>query len=347
MLKLSVKVFWHFFKTNKLLFAFLCLIQIVSIFATLFTYSYFVSYADANKNYDVYKTYSVYFNDTAIDDAEMICDIEEFCAKCTVDVNAVTIRATVRDKILTFDYLYYLNHVTHGRYFTNDEFATNQYVIISGEEGAIAGDKVLIYNDQYTVIGAYPFGGFDLLPISAMEDIPHSNTSLSIVLDEYLNDEEHEKNLMVLAETFGDVEIVFSERIESVESLWKDSTTVIYIGMFLLSMINVAFVYLYILEKNRKIIYVYRLNGATRMDCIYILSNVISIMAAMSLLCGCAFSKCILPGMIEYVQFEDFIYSLEFYDYISMSVLYSVVIMMVSAPVITKYVKNVYVSNKR
>lgn len=41
MLNLSIKIFWHFFKNNKLLVGFLCLIQIISIFASLFVFSYF------------------------------------------------------------------------------------------------------------------------------------------------------------------------------------------------------------------------------------------------------------------------------------------------------------------
>ena len=52
MLNLSIKIFWHFLKNNKLLVGFLCLIQIISIFASLFVFSYFASYTNANKKYD-------------------------------------------------------------------------------------------------------------------------------------------------------------------------------------------------------------------------------------------------------------------------------------------------------
>lgn len=49
MLNLSIKIF-GIFKNNKLLVVFLCLIQIISIFASLFVFSYFASYTNANKN---------------------------------------------------------------------------------------------------------------------------------------------------------------------------------------------------------------------------------------------------------------------------------------------------------
>ena len=142
-------------------------------------------------------------------------------------------------------------------------------------------------------------------------------------------------------------EIIYPERIKNIDSLWNDSTTIIYIGIFLLSMINVAFVYLYILEKNNKIIYIYRLNGATKTTCIFLLANVIFIIALISFVCGCIFSRCVLPSIIEYVQYEDFTYSLGIYDYISMIIVYFIVIIITSAPVISKYVKNISISEKR
>ena len=112
-------------------------------------------------------------------------------------------------------------------------------------------------------------------------------------------------------------------------------------------MINVAFVYLYILEKNNKIIYIYRLNGATKTTCIFLLANVIFIIALISFVCGCIFSRCVLPSIIEYVQYEDFTYSLGIYDYISIIIVYFIVIIITSAPVISKYVKNISISEKR
>lgn len=72
MLNLSIKIFWHFFKNNKLLVGFLCLIQIISIFASLFVFSYFASYTNANKKYDSSKTYTVSFNGAFIDDNTML-----------------------------------------------------------------------------------------------------------------------------------------------------------------------------------------------------------------------------------------------------------------------------------
>lgn len=92
----------------------------------------------------------------------------------------------------------------------------------------------------------------------------HNNESVSIVLDKYPDDDENNKIISQLTECFENAEIIYPERIKNIDSLWNDSTTIIYIGIFLLSMINVAFVYLYILEKNNKIIYIYRLNGATK-----------------------------------------------------------------------------------
>lgn len=73
----------------------------------------------------------------------------------------------------------------------------------------------------------------------------------------------------------------------------------------------------------------------------------IFIIALISFVCGCIFSRCVLPSIIEYVQYEDFTYSLGIYDYISMIIVYFIVIIIASAPVISKYVKNISISEKR
>ena len=211
----------------------------------------------------------------------------------------------------------------------------------------IEEDKISICNDKYTVIGTYSVGGYNILPISSINDVKHNNESVSIVLDKYPDDDENNKIISQLTECFENAEIIYPERIKNIDSLWNDSTTIIYIGIFLLSMINVAFVYLYILEKNNKIIYIYRLNGATKTTCIFLLANVIFIIALISFVCGCIFSRCVLPSIIEYVQYEDFTYSLGIYDYISMIIVYFIVIIITSAPVISKYVKNISISEKR
>ena len=97
MLNLSIKIFWHFFKNNKLLVGFLCLIQIISIFASLFVFSYFASYTNANKKYDSSKTYTVSFNGAFIDDNTMLKEIEHFNNKCDLELNAVSIKANIDD----------------------------------------------------------------------------------------------------------------------------------------------------------------------------------------------------------------------------------------------------------
>ena len=89
------------------------------------------------------------------------------------------------------------------------------------------------------------------------------------------------------------------------------------------------------------------MNGATKTTCIFLLANVIFIIALISFVCGCIFSRCVLPSIIEYVQYEDFTYSLGIYDYISMIIVYFIVIIITSAPVISKYVKNISISEKR
>ena len=239
MLNLSIKIFWHFLKNNKLLVGFLCLIQIISIFASLFVFSYFASYTNANKKYDSSKTYTVSFNGAFIDDNTMLKEIEHFNNKCDLELNAVSIKANIDDTRIMFDYLYYPNHIKHGRYFNQDEFVTNKHVIISGDEGVIEEDKISICNDKYTVIGTYSVGGYNILPISSINDVKHNNESVSIVLDKYPDDDENNKIISQLTECFENAEIIYPERIKNIDSLWNDSTTIIYIGIFLLFFSNI------------------------------------------------------------------------------------------------------------
>lgn len=346
MLSLSYKILYHFVKSNKLLFGFLCILQIVSLFATLFVFSYYDSYAKENVKYDESKTYKVYFNDSSATDKKVEKQIENFKKECKLNLSEISINTDVEDYKVQFDCIYHPTTLGFGRYFSKDEFKTNRHVIITEDYTLVQGDTVKIENEKYTVVGIDGSNLYSRLPAICMKDVKHKIEGVSVILKDYPSDAENDKIISQLTKCFENSEVSSPVRINAVDNLFQDTSTLLYIGMFFLAMINVAFAYVYILEKSKNIMYIYRLNGATKTNCILIISNVIFVIAIVSLLLGCLVTRCILPYVIDFAQVEDFTYSLGVKDYIIMMILYLVVVAITSLPMIIRYVKNITISEK-
>ena len=347
MFKAFINIFLHFINKNKILFSFLCLVQILSIFASLFVYSFFVSNKYADMQYDVSKTYTISFNKD-IPNNTIIKQIKHFESECNLDLKMITIKSEKDDFWIMFDYLYYPDHAKYGRYFNSDEFKSNCNVIIACKEyfpGVIDGDTVSIDDKNYTVIGTNDYEDYNILPMSSFNTIKHNNDKISITLKDYPNTQEYNRISILLSTCFKNSEIIYPQRVEDNNILWNDSTILIFIGIFLLSIINVAFVYLYILESNNEIVYVFRLNGATKGKCIFILFAVIFLLALISFILGCFLSRFTLPYIINFIAFETFSYSLGFENYIYMITKYLAVVLIILIPFIKNYVKKLSVSN--
>lgn len=346
MLSLSYKILAHFVKSNKLLFGFLCVLQIVSLFATLFVFSYYDSYAKENIKYDYAKTYKVYFSDSSATDEKVVKQIENFKKECTLNLSEISINTDVDGYKIQFDCLYYPTDLGFGRYFSKAEFKTNKNVIITNDDILVQGDTVKIRNKNYTVVGVDGSNLYNVLPAICMKDVKHKIEGVSVVFKDYPSDDENDEIISQLTKSFENSEVSSPERINAVDNLFQDSSTLLYIGMFFLAMINVAFAYVYILEKSKNIMYIYRLNGATKTNCIFIISNVIFVIAMVSLLLGCLVTRCILPYVIDFAQMENFTYCLDIYDYIFMMILYLFVVAITSLPMIIRYVKDITISEK-
>lgn len=345
MIKVSKKIFLTFVSKHKILFSLICVIQIVSLFASLFVYSFFVSDAKVRKEFDYSRTFKVIFDET-ISNSDLINSIETFKSKCNKALEQLFIED--RDMNISFDLMYFPNNVLYGRYFTENEFTKNNDVIIASkdiDEGIIVGDTINVDDKDYIVVGTN-YNRTNTLPISALNKITHNNRSVVFIFKEYLEVKAYNEIFELLNKSFETGYVEPPPRVEDSNILVNDLISVIYIGLFLISLLNVVFVYNYILEENKELIYVFRINGASKRQCLWAFASVMFFIALILLILGCIITRLLLPVIIDFVAFDNLVYALETVHYFNIIIIFLIVVISVFIPFILNSIKKVSISKQ-
>lgn len=337
------KIFLHLIYKHKLLFATLVIVQIVSILAALFVCSFLISSTQIEKEYDYTKTFKITL-DNQVSNENLKEYIYDFMKRN--DIPLKSLQVIDDEKNISFDFIYNSEHALYGRYFLKDEFEFYDDVIIVSKNISpeiIDGDKYVINGKEYNVVGTnYEFS--HILPKSAYDTTIHNNSIITFLLERYPTDIEYNNIATLAKEIFKTDSIELPMRVEDSNSLLNNSTTIILLCLVIISIVNVAFVYRYIIEQNKKLIHIFRLVGATKIKCAIILVSVIIVLAVVSFTIGCIISALILPQIIRFINFDNFRYMLKITDYLSISILFIVVVLFTTYPVIKKFVKSVNIS---
>lgn len=342
--KIIPKVILHLISKHKILFFLICFIQIISIFACLFVYSFLVSANYFEKEYSYSKTFTVSLEENC-PTSKLLNYISEFQGECKLSLSSLSV--IDQDLSISFDFIYNPEHTLYGRYFTQEEFETNKDVIILSKAilpGIVDGESITINNENYLVVGTnYEIN--HIFPKSAIQTVDHTNDEVSITLSKYPNDSEYNSLVKIISTCFKNSTIHLPQRAEGKNNLMNNSSTMILICLLLISMINIAFVYRYIIECNKKLLCIFRLVGSTRKQCITIFLLVIIFIGSISFLLGCILSWLTLPSIISFVNFDNFIYALEIRHYIQIFLLFLFIILIAITPFIQSCIKKVNVDS--
>ncbi len=345
LIKAIKSIFCYFLNKHKILFLILCFIQIISIFASLFTLSFYTSSIELDKEYDASKTFTVVFNDE-ISNKNLIFNLDNFKNENQLSIKKISIQSDNEDCFLMFDCIYCPSNYKFGRYFTQSEFEDNKNVIITSKDvfpNVLVGDYVLVEGKKFKVIGTNDYIEYNILPLSALNKVKHFNSKLSITLNKYPDISEFNSTLRALRNCFDKGEVYAPDRVE--DNIFNNYTVFIYIGVFLISIVNIAYVYRYILECNKKLIYIFRLNGASRIKCLIALLSVVLIFAIASFIVGCLISFFALPAVVNLINIDILRYNLEFKHYIFIFLTYIFIIMIVFIPFLKSCLKKISISN--
>lgn len=345
MITSAIKILKAFVLKHKILFIMICAIQVIALLASLYVYSFLISQKEDDKNTEGYRIFRITYKEPP-NNQVISQQIEDFMNSCDEPLQQVYI--TDEEQFIDFDYVFRTENkpVARGRYFTETEFKNNKHKAIVEEDGIfgnpILGDQITVKGELYTVIGLT--GGNTILPFSAFSDVPHENSKITICFENYLSDASFEKISESLIAVFENTDVDLPGRIT--DSGMFDISVIGYLGLFLIALLNVAFAYKYMLAQNQTVIYTFRTNGASKMQCITVFLIAIFAFAVLSLVFGAVLSRVLLPSLLEFTKMETLGYFLKPIDYIKLIILFLGVIAVVFIPFVSKTVNNISISDR-
>ena len=341
----ALKILKIFILKHKILFITVCAIQVISLFASLYVYSFLVSQNEYDKYNEGYRIFTVKYKESP-NNRSLMEQIDAFTKSCDEPLQQMYI--TDEERFIDFDCIYRNEDkpIKYGRYFTKDEFNHNLNTVITEKEGnfgnPILGEEIMIEETGYSVIGTTY--GNTILPLSAFSDVTHENDKVTIYFKNYLSDDAFEKVSRNITKIFKNAYVDLPSRATDSETF--DIGIAGYLGLFLIALLNVAFVYKYILAQNRTIIYTFRTNGANKKQCVTVLLIAIFTFAIVSLAFGAALTRLFLPYLLDYTKMDSLGYFLKPMDYVKMIFVFLGVVAIVFVPFVSKTVNNISISDR-
>lgn len=242
--------------------------------------------------------------------------------------------------------------ITYGRDFNSSERGKNSRVIIQNFMSTTirnVGDPVSLSptyksGKPYTVVGTSAYDYY-LLPISAAADMKTEAAQYIFYPKKFPTPEEDRRITAYIHKCFGeDYGMLESPDLSSDSGGADILLSGMFIVMFALSMINIAFVYRYILSKRSAFIRTARLCGATKLQCTsaFLLEMIAVSVASFAL--SVAVSLFALPPIIEFCSDGAYIYRFDSMNYLKIFAIYAAVILVIFIPFIRKYIGKISMS---
>lgn len=217
-----------------------------------------------------------------------------------------------------------------GSYFTAEQerngepVAIINYTALDSTAGGSTGYETILSEDaktitlrgiSYTVIGTHRFGMSPLLPLLSYPTDCAVAPVLYITFDRNMTRAQYEDMKLTFTEYLGDLVVIPELALGDAENRYLYRTILlISVLIALVSAINFAVLYRYILERRRKTLTIFRLCGCTarRVRRMYLLECLLLSLPIFAL--GClVYAQLILPLLSEYFPYMADAYSLPLY----------------------------------
>lgn len=349
-MKYTIKNIKSFIRTEKMIFILVLLCIISSSFIINFSYGLYQNYHvikeeeesdlyefEISFNNDLSGVYAskdrikqtvISFSDSLNDSIDMYM-ISPFIEEMPSETyGTIFIRFCVKDNKILPCKLFEENMkkygtLVSGEYFTDEqEYNGENVVLVFDDEGTFdslteklktSSNTILFQDKEYKIVGIQK-----MHPIIVPFDSLNEDTPISCVLFHFVKpltrtqyDEIKEKILL----TFGDIAVIPDLDIPESENYYLYNTIIaISILIAILSSINFAVLYQYILSKRRKTLGVYMLCGCTRLKALKIfLSECMLITIPVFALTSLLYDKLALPILAKHFEYIESAYSVKMY----------------------------------
>lgn len=325
---------------NKVIFMIFIISQIVSSISIIYIYAVF----DAKRNQDIVydnslKSYTIEFLSKADESIPRVLDtIYEQHKKDFKQAILYSDSSSIK-----LNYVYPPNEARFtqiGSYFSKEAFESGKMQVIVNnlqDKDYKIGDIFTINNAEYTIVGLASNNDYNEIPFKAFTTYSEINR-IVFVTDEIPNKTQSEAMTQYLYSEFNNVQVkppVEANYFLSSENLVSYLVSIL---IFLLAIVNISYIYKYILQSRKKYFVVIRICGCSeRYAMILYLSEVIILSTAQFAL-SCFITHFGVSKFFAYLNF-DLVYSMNIYKYIGLYTFYIAIVVIVFVRVISKFIR--------
>lgn len=209
--------------------------------------------------------------------------------------------------------------ISAGRYLTQQEEIDGEFVIFlpDGSDVNLVGEKVEFMGMQLEVIGIGGIGGEYIVPFKILPDDLTFST-LSFLTDKPITTDTYRKIMAAFKSVYGDnVNFPEFETVDPTEQTFYASIMLISIALSVLSAINLAILFRYIMHTRRKTLAILRLSGCTRIKVrIMYLAEVAGISIIIFAVCSVLYNYLIMPRLTFAFPKIQEVYNIKTYLYL-------------------------------
>lgn len=305
----------------------------ISVIALLFTSSVMVSIKEYNNRYSPMMRTVVINRELSVNDVDNLATDLDSNGYAIKNITVLIKGEPIKANVYPSDYSKLFVEI--GSYFQGKDFSQGKKQVVSmPNDFYVIGSTLKLFNQDYEIIGVFSVAEQHEVPYTSL---PHDCTfdEIQIECTKSLTSKEGQ-NLINHLENIYDHIFVPENPAVNTQLLTEYGISVLIIIMALL---NVLFLYLYILSIRRQEFIIFRISGCSIAKGIRIFIYEISLYATVIYLICALVYHFALSSLIGNLG-EGFTYSLDVSHYVILYVLFLLMVLIIFSPFIYRYCKS-------
>ncbi len=323
-----------FIKSNRIIFIVFVVCQIITCFTAQYVCTVFYSKQHANiDDNTIYKTFYIDFHEPI--------HISEIIEKLSRNEDIKKISLYNDDFMITADYNKYENkYVIYGRYFEKDEFFTSESKVVlnTADEGYKIGNTFFIDGHEYEIIGIN-WSNQVYNEVTYQNFIEnYSTTQISVEFLEIPTLKQIKETSNHISSIMPNSVVYEPENVNFVDYFTGSSEYIISICIVVLSILNISYLYTYVLSKRKRLFCIYRLCGASSKKVEFLLLlEIVVISLFIYIISSIALHLFVAPNFAELNG--NLVYAYSFAEYFITCIFYQIIILVVFGKCIKSFIK--------
>lgn len=240
------------------------------------------------------------------------------------------------------EYMYAPLEVVTGRFFTREEFENREKKIVAGlttNRSTLPGDQMQVLGDVYTVIGLSSDYENRLIydPVLARA---LSVERIELFLKQIPAASQIEQMQQILSEQFSGL-VIEPPYQPSVSAKESATMQLLFAALFILSLLNVTFLYQYLLQARERQMQIMRICGARRWQCMVLFFTEILLLSGIAYGIAGVCSHFFMNDLLQFTTNGNYTYVLGYAQYIYVLLLYIATVFLVFFPFLIRSVRKI------